>query len=71
MENSVYDIIKSAVGENGLLPADFSLPQYDSDSKLRFAPGAMDGIMMFHGALTGNSGGGEYNQLCKIVELAS
>lgn len=71
MENSVYDIIKSAVDENGLLPHDFSLPNYDSETKIRFAPGAMDGIMMFHGSLTGNSGGDGYNQLCKIIELAS
>ncbi|MBD5156921.1 MAG: hypothetical protein HDT13_04740 [Butyrivibrio sp.] len=71
MKNSVYDIIKSAVDENGLLPQDFSLPDYDSETKIRFAPGAMDGIMMFHGALSGNSGGDGYNRLCKIIELAS
>lgn len=71
MEKSIYEIIKSSVGGDGLLPRGFSLPEKDCEAKIRFAPGAMDGIMMFHGGVTGNAGGDEYERLCGIIELAS
>lgn len=44
---SIYQYIEENK-RNGCLPDLFSLPSADSDSRFRFADGAMDGISIFH-----------------------
>ena len=43
----LYECIKTNCID-GILPNDFSLPQDEEPGKLRFADGAMDGILLFH-----------------------
>lgn len=48
MKTPVYQIIAQNI-RNGVLPPDFSLPEAGSDpAAVRFAPGAMDGITIYH-----------------------
>ncbi len=44
---SIYEIIKENL-INGVLPRAFSLPSDNSEHKVRFADGAMDGIAIYH-----------------------
>ncbi len=52
MENaksrSLLAIINAALTEDGTLPQDFSLPDEENSSGLRFADGASDGIGIYH-----------------------
>ena len=46
---SIYGKIKSAVGEDGKLPRDFTLAEDKrKPNQISFAPGAMDGIGVYH-----------------------
>lgn len=45
-KKSIYEMMVENV-ENGILKEEFRLPD-DSDNKIKFAPGAMDGIMIYH-----------------------
>ncbi len=44
---SIYEIISENI-VNGELPVHFHLPEKESDNKVRFASGAMDGIAFYH-----------------------
>lgn len=48
MKGSIYEYIKSNLDEDGLLPERFSLPDEGDSNKLKFAAGAMDGILIYH-----------------------
>ena len=65
---SIYNIILSALDENGRLPHDFSLPQKETPNGLRFASGAMDGIGVFHTA--GQDANAQAAQLAALLERA-
>ena len=47
MEKSIYELIRSAVVD-GVLPDGFSLPDEADSAPVKFAPGAFDGITIFH-----------------------
>lgn len=67
MEKSIYRLIKEALNEDGMLSADFSLPKEDNGNKIRFADGAMDGIMMFHTRISSNTESEEYKQIISAI----
>lgn len=46
--DSIYRRILKAAGEDGVLPADFSLGGPPASNRIRFADGAMDGILLYH-----------------------
>ena len=54
---SIYESIKAAAKENERLPADFSLNEKVDPNEMAFAPGAMDGIWIYHGGIGGTSDG--------------
>ncbi len=65
---SLYELIKESCID-GKLPQDFSLPQEDK-GQLRFADGAMDGILMYH--MTGDAlAEEEKNRMQEIIRLIS
>lgn len=47
---SIYDYINRNIKENGILKEDFNLDKYTGyqTDELKFALGALDGIMYFH-----------------------
>ena len=47
-DNSIFELISYSIDEDGSLPRDFELPNDDSNEGIKFAPGAMDGICMYH-----------------------
>ena len=47
MEKSIYELIRSALVD-GVLPDHFSLPDEADSAPVKFAPGAFDGIAIFH-----------------------
>lgn len=51
-EKSIYEQIKQAIGPDGRLPQNFHLGPEPQPGQIGFAPGAMDGIVLYH------SGGG-------------
>lgn len=71
MEKPIYELIKEAINEDGMLSADFSLPKEDDGNKIRFADGAMDGIMMFHSNISSDTESEEYKQIINAIELAN
>ena len=49
MKKSIYEIILENIQEDGKLPENFSLPKENKDNtELNFAPGALDGIHIYH-----------------------
>ena len=46
-EQSLYQLIKNSVTEDGMLPPSFSLPEKEGE-KVKFAAGAQDGILIYH-----------------------
>ena len=48
MEYSIFEQIQNAVTKEGRLPEDFRLPDEAPDNQIKFAPGAMDGIIFYH-----------------------
>ena len=50
---SIYESIKSNINEQQKLPSDFSLAEKSAPNELQFAPGAMDGIWVYHGGMGG------------------
>lgn len=71
MEKPIYELIKESINEDGMLSDDFSLPKEDNDNKIRFADGAMDGIMMFHSRISSDVESEEYKQIVNAIELAN
>ena len=71
MEKPIYELIKEAINEDGILSADFSLPKEDDGNKIRFADGAMDGIVMFHSKISSDTESEEYKQIINAIESAN
>ncbi len=46
MGKAILDYISDSLTEGGFLPDDFSLPEVQSENHVRFADGAMDGILI-------------------------
>ena len=57
LQRPILDRVRDALDENGCLPDDFQLEGPLEEGQIGFAPGAMDGIIMYH------SGGGANKQL--------
>ncbi len=47
-ELSIVDLIVGSIDENGSLPQGFRLPESGDTGLIRYAPGAMDGICLYH-----------------------
>lgn len=45
---SVYEQIMAAIDDDGLLPSEFELASQNTDDQLQYAPGALDGIRIYH-----------------------
>lgn len=71
MEKAIYEQIKEAVGEDGVLSADFRLPDEQTDVRVRFVPGAMDGICMFHTQISSDTESEGYQMLIQAVTAAA
>ena len=69
---SLYDYIKSHCVD-GALPDDFSLPQDAEAGKVRFADGAMDGMLMYHamGTPLDENGRVKMQELVQLISDAS
>ena len=48
MNKSIFDSICDALDKEGFLPEDYSLPEKESVNGVKFADGAMDGILIYH-----------------------
>ena len=63
-DRSIYELIKKSIGDSGELPHNFNLPS-NSNGKLKFAAGAMDGIRTRHSELKGSECGELYGLVKK------
>ena len=73
---AIYDYIKEALDEEGNLPKNFSLPAEDGESeenkdKPKFAPGAMDGITIYHCAPPSDEDNEERILLKEAIDIAA
>lgn len=71
MEQSIFELIRDAVTEDGRLPADFSLPDEKPQEQVKFASGAMDGILFYHTACQESEESEGYPLLIKAIERAA
>lgn len=71
MGQSILEQIKNAVTEDGRLPADFSLPDEGPEERVKFAPGAMDGILFYHTAGQESEESEGYAFLIKAIECSA
>ncbi len=71
MGNSIYEMIRGAVTAEGYLSENFRLPDDTADGQLKFAPGAMDGILFYHTAGTESEDSEGYTILVNAIESAS
>ena len=69
IQKSLYESILDGV-QNGALPEDFSLPQYETEGGFSFGDGAKDGVTIFHMQQTDIDDSG-MAQLIKALHLAS
>lgn len=65
---SLYNIILDALDEQGKLPPGFSLPDNTPANRVRFAPGAIDGIGIFH--MSGSDTTEQVECLAALLEKA-
>ncbi len=70
MEYSIYEQIQNAVTAQGRLPEDFQLPDEAPDTQVKFAPGAMDGIIFYHTGSQSEEPEG-YSLLINAIETAA
>ncbi len=63
-DRAIYELIKKSIGDSGELPHNFNLPS-NSNGKLKFAAGAMDGIRTRHSELKGSECGELYGLVKK------
>lgn len=70
MEYSIYERIQNAVTQDGRLPEDFKLPDETPDNQIKFAPGAMDGIIFYHTAAQSEASEG-YSMLVNAINAAA
>ncbi len=73
---AIYDYIKEALDDQGNLPEDFSLPEENEKSEenmngLKFAPGAMDGIILYHFGPSSDKDNEERILLKEAIETAA
>lgn len=66
VEKSLYQWISEALGPEGTLPQDFSLPKVESPNKISFVDGAMDGILCYHSARSHQP----VDSLAEVIRLA-
>lgn len=71
METSIYEMIRGAVTAKGRLSENFRLPEDKADNQLKFAPGAVDGIIFYHTAGTESEDSEGYTMLINAIESAS
>lgn len=71
VEQSIFELIKSAVTEDGRLPASFSLPDEKPQEQVKFASGAMDGILFYHTACRESEESEGYTLLVRAIESAA
>lgn len=65
----IYEFIKKSLNNDGVLPNDFSLPENNSELKIKFAPGAKDGICIYHTSCTSDSN--DIHYLKEALEFAN
>lgn len=70
MEYSIFEQIQNAVTAEGRLSEDFRLPDETSDNQVKFAPGAMDGIIFYHMAAQSEESEG-YSLLVNAIDAAA
>jgi len=63
-KTSIYEMIKANIGEDGKLSRDFSLDEPTTPNQICYAPGAMDGIGVYH-----MGAGNPDKEAVKIVKL--
>ncbi|MDE7415527.1 MAG: hypothetical protein K2N44_04295 [Lachnospiraceae bacterium] len=71
MEQSIFELIKSAVTEEGGLSEAFALPDEVPENQLKFAAGAMDGILFYHMAGGESEESEGYPLLINAIEFAA
>lgn len=71
MEQSIFELIRDAVTEDGRLPADFALPDEKPQEQVKFVSGAMDGILFYHTACQESEESEGYQLLIKAIESAA
>ncbi|MDE6052662.1 MAG: hypothetical protein K2G55_02620 [Lachnospiraceae bacterium] len=71
MEQSIFELIKSAVTEEGGLSEVFALPDEAPENQLKFAAGAMDGILFYHMAGGESEESEGYPLLINAIEFAA
>ena len=70
MEHSIFEQIQNAVTAEGKLPEDFRLPDELPENEIKFAPGAMDGIIFYHAAVQSEKSE-EYQLLVNAIDVAA
>jgi len=71
MKQSIFELVNNAVTEDGRLPADFALPDETPQEQIKFAAGAMDGILFYHTACEESEESEGYPLLVKAIECAA
>lgn len=72
MKKSIYELMRGAVNYEGRLDPDFELPEEDGGAEINWAPGALDGVMFYHGGRAEADPEDEvYKALTEIIHLAS
>lgn len=72
MKESIYQLLSKAVNAKGRLDPEFSLPEEGLDDGISWAPGAMDGVMLYHMERPEEDPEDEgYKALTRIIDLAS
>ena len=70
-QKSILSIIQDAINKDGYLPKNFCLPDEDKSSKVKFAPGALDGIIMYHSIGSSDQETPERLLLKEALEIAT
>ena len=70
MEHSIFEQIQNAVTAEGKLPEDFRLTDEVPENEIKFAPGAMDGIIFYHAAVQSEKSE-EYQLLVNAIDVAA
>lgn len=70
MEHSIFEQIQNAVTAEGKLPEDFRLPDELPENEIKFAPGAMDGIIFYHAPVQSEKSE-EYQLLVNAIDGAA
>lgn len=72
MHKPIYEKMIDAINNDGVLDPSFSLPDEKPDKEIKFAPGAWDGVIIYHmGHGDFDPENKEYKSLVKIIKIAS